>query len=350
MNIMGSSRVVKYIRFAASLLYARLFNQRIPLFVTLCVTNRCNLRCVYCYADCGSQERKEFTTREICDIVDHLCSLGMRYISLNGGEALLREDIDQVVDHINQKGILCQITTNGLLVEKKIEVLRKVDAITMSLDGGRIENDRNRGAGVYDHVMKAMKVLRANKMRFQTSMVLTKNNVDSVKEALQLAQQLDFQVLFSPLRVEDSPDKELGLDDARLKETVRQIIGYKDAGFPVFFSRDVYQQFLDWPFSYNRLNVFKATDGFFEGDVCYLKQLSCHIESDGSVYPCIVLAKKVKVSSFLDVGIKQCFDQQQKLSCQACWNFCCNDWNHVLSLRPRAWWNVLGIIKRRFTN
>jgi len=339
--------MIKYIRFASALFYARIFRKRIPLLVTLCLTNRCNLRCTYCYEEYYDRNHQEPSTKQLLDLIDTLFRMGTRYISLNGGEALLRKDIEQIVDKIKSKGILCHLSTNGLLVYSKIDILRKMDSIAISLDGGRESNDKNRGSGVYDQVIQAFETLSRAGIHFHTHTVLTKNNLQAIEEVLSLAVKFGFKAQFSPLRQEDSPDKTMALDDADLRSVVQRILDAQKQGLGVFFSREAYLRVLNWPFPYATYSVSQKHKDLIGYGRCYLKDLSCHIEANGFVYPCIVLVNKSKPLNVWEDGFEAVWDSLGKISCEACWNVCCNQMNLVFSLRPLVFYNIISIISTR---
>lgn len=337
----------KYIRFALALFYARLFRKRVPLLVTLCLTNRCNLRCVYCYADYYPRNHQEPSTKQLLDLIDTLWRMGTRYISLNGGEALLREDIEEIVDRVTSKGMLCHLSTNGLLVGQKINVLRKVDSVTVSLDGAQRSNDKNRGTGVYGKVMQAIEVLSKEGIDFHTHTVLTKTNPDAIEEVLSLAKKFGFKAQFSPLRREDSPDKEIALEDHDLRSVVGRILDAQKEGYPVFFPEEAYRRVLNWPFPYSTYSVSQRSKVLKAYGQCYIKDFSCHIEANGFVYPCIVLVNKSKLLNVWEEGFEAVWNSLAETPCEACWNVCCNQINLMFSLRPFAFFNVVSIISHR---
>ena len=127
----------KYISYSKGIIKGHFLNKNIPLNITLCVTNRCNLRCIYCYEEYYDRNHKEFTTQEILSLIDELVSMGTKYISINGGEPLLRNDIGIIVDKIKEKNILSHISTNGLLIKNNISVVRKFNSVAISIDGGK---------------------------------------------------------------------------------------------------------------------------------------------------------------------------------------------------------------------
>jgi len=74
-------------------LKARTLGRRIPLYVGFFITQKCNLNCIYCFPDSPNRKNEtEFSTEEIFRIVDELYAMGTRYITILGGEPLIRKD------------------------------------------------------------------------------------------------------------------------------------------------------------------------------------------------------------------------------------------------------------------
>jgi len=340
--------VMNYMAYMKEIVKGRLANKKIPILVTICVTNRCNLRCRYCYEEYYERNHREFTTDELLGLIDELAEMGTKYISVNGGEALLRDDIEVVVDKIKERNMLCHLSTNGLLVKNKIPVLKKIDSLAISIDGDRESNDSNRGANTYNRIIEAIECLNENNIKFHTHTVLTKNNKNAVDEMMVLARRYGFKTQFSTLRMEDSPDKTIGLDNDEMRAIVTKILDYKKAGFPVFFSSGAYKYFLDWPFSYDRQTIKGKLPENYKPIECYIKRFACHIEANGFVYPCIVLVNKFKALNFLEVGFKKAWESLSDNDCKACYNICCNDLNLTFGLKPRSTWNAIKIVMNRF--
>ena len=107
----------------------------------LSVTDRCNLRCVYCmpeaeYVWLPREDVLHF--EEIARLVDAFLALGVDRLRLTGGEPLLRRDLASLVAMIANKPGLndLSLTTNGILLEGQIDGLRSAGLrrITVSLD------------------------------------------------------------------------------------------------------------------------------------------------------------------------------------------------------------------------
>ena len=181
------SSLIKYVRFFLAIVKGHITKKRVPILVTLCVTNHCNIRCKYCYGEFYDSKEKDFKKEEIFALIDELSAMGTRYISINGGEALLRNDIEEIVDKIREKNLLCHISTNGTLVKRRLSAIRKIDSVAISIDGKRESNDLNRGAGTFDQIIEAIKLLKREGIHFHTHTVITKHNKDTWEEVIDLA-------------------------------------------------------------------------------------------------------------------------------------------------------------------
>jgi GTP 3',8-cyclase len=108
------------------------------------VTDRCNFRCVYCMpkevfgSDYQFLERKEILTfEEIARGARIFAGLGVEKVRLTGGEPLVRRNLEQLIEQLARiPGLDLTLTTNGSLLERKAEALRKAGLrrITVSLD------------------------------------------------------------------------------------------------------------------------------------------------------------------------------------------------------------------------
>jgi len=71
-------------------------NLGLPLSVHLDFTYRCNERCVHCYLD--HDDHGVMTTAEIFDVFAQLADAGVFFLTLSGGEVLMRRDFFEIVE------------------------------------------------------------------------------------------------------------------------------------------------------------------------------------------------------------------------------------------------------------
>ncbi len=110
-------------------------------YLRVSVTDKCNLRCVYCMPESGLPwlPRDEILTyEEIRDIVRAAASVGVRSIRLTGGEPLVRRDLHRLVSAIAAVPGIDDIalSTNGLLLEDQLPALAAAGLrrVNVSLD------------------------------------------------------------------------------------------------------------------------------------------------------------------------------------------------------------------------
>ena len=121
-----------------------------------------------------------FLLVEIFKIIDDLAILGTRRINLVGGEPLSRSDIGDIINYITEKNIQCALTTNGYLVPAKLEYVKKLNVLCVSLDGEKIENDANRGEGSFEKAFNAIMTAKEHEIPVQVACVITKKNLYSI--------------------------------------------------------------------------------------------------------------------------------------------------------------------------
>jgi cyclic pyranopterin phosphate synthase len=116
------------------------FNRPID-YLRVSVTDKCNLRCVYCMPETGLAwlRRDEILSyEEIVEIVSAAASVGVRTIRLTGGEPLLRRDLARLVEAIARVDGIEDIalSTNALLLEEQLPALVSAGLrrINVSLD------------------------------------------------------------------------------------------------------------------------------------------------------------------------------------------------------------------------
>ncbi len=112
-------------------------------YLRVSVTDRCDLRCVYCMKEkMQFLPRKDILTlEEIERLCDNFIDLGVEKIRLTGGEPLVRNDIIKLIERLNYKKNTTNLkeitlTTNGTLLKRYAKQLKEsgVERINVSLD------------------------------------------------------------------------------------------------------------------------------------------------------------------------------------------------------------------------
>lgn len=119
-----------------------------PVHVVWELTLQCDLGCRHCGSRAGRARAEELTTEECFAVVDQLAELGVREITLIGGEAYLREDWTEVARRIVARGMQCTMTTGARqLSADRVRAAEAagVAAISISIDGLERTHDLQRG-------------------------------------------------------------------------------------------------------------------------------------------------------------------------------------------------------------
>ncbi|MDD2371861.1 MAG: GTP 3',8-cyclase MoaA [Firmicutes bacterium] len=110
-------------------------------YIRISITDRCNLRCVYCMPEEGVELLKHqdmMSFEEIYNLIKALVPLGIKKIRLTGGEPLVRQNIEELIKMIRSIPEIEDITltTNGILLEEMADGLKQagLSRVNVSLD------------------------------------------------------------------------------------------------------------------------------------------------------------------------------------------------------------------------
>jgi cyclic pyranopterin phosphate synthase len=94
-----------------------------PRSVDVAVTARCNLRCLGCRYGRDFMPGAELSLPLVRDLLDDAAEAGLWSVRLYGGEPLLHPELPAMVAHACARGLQVYVTTNGLLLERRIDEL-----------------------------------------------------------------------------------------------------------------------------------------------------------------------------------------------------------------------------------
>ena len=97
----------------------KLIEQRVPIGGALELTARCNLRCVHCYLG-HDRPAGEMPAGQVCRLIDEMTAEGCLWLTITGGEPLVRSDFPEVYLHAKRKGLLITLFTNATLVTRDL--------------------------------------------------------------------------------------------------------------------------------------------------------------------------------------------------------------------------------------
>lgn len=170
-------------------------NKRIPLSGGIELMSTCNLRCVHCYEE-SSRWKKNLDTESIKAIVDQAVEMGTLSFFLTGGEAMLREDFNEIYTYIRRKGVLVTVFTNGTTItEEKIKLFQEYPPLLLdiSIYGASEETYQKvcRTKGAFDRLIRCLSLLKKNDIPFTLKTVLMRENVQDLAAMRSIAERFD---------------------------------------------------------------------------------------------------------------------------------------------------------------
>lgn len=282
------------------ILRAKLRGRPRPFFVQYSLLNRCNARCVYC--DLPSHPDEAWTAADHQRVIREFGQLGSVRIKFLGGEPLLHPDLGTLVDEVKRQGMRAAIVTNGFLIPDRLDIIRRLDEIIISLDGREPVHDAQRGNGTWKRAMRGIEVCAANGIDFFISAVVTRGSVGEVDWLIETARRfgtlVNFQVVHhQPLIYPNAKDWKPG--DREIRALLRRIIDAKAAGAPVLFSEHSHHKALAWP-DYTVERVERPG----EISPCTAGRYFVHLEADGRLYPCFQHVERFPAKNVFRDGVQ----------------------------------------------
>ena len=150
------------------------------------ITRACNLKCIHCYNDSGSDKSSnDITTQKAKAVLDDLADFGVPSVLFSGGEPLMRPDLFDLAQYANKSGLRTVISTNGTLITVDKAARIKdcgISYVGISLDGiGKI-NDNFRGVdGAFEKAVQGIKNCIHVGVRVGLRLTLTRRNVQDLE-------------------------------------------------------------------------------------------------------------------------------------------------------------------------
>ncbi|SFL51420.1 12,18-didecarboxysiroheme deacetylase [Desulfomicrobium norvegicum] len=161
------------------------------------MTQRCNLKCVHCYAHAvePSNHKDPISTDQAKAMIDDLAKFGAPVILFSGGEPLVREDLVDLAKYATSTGMRAVISTNGTLITKaKARELKEVGLsyVGISLDGAEAVHDQFRGVtGAYKLALKGVENCQAEGLKVGLRFTINKRNAAEIPHLFDLVESLE---------------------------------------------------------------------------------------------------------------------------------------------------------------
>jgi radical SAM protein with 4Fe4S-binding SPASM domain len=180
---------------------AKALKLNIPLSVQLDLTYRCNERCIHCYLD--HDDHGEMTTAEIKDLLDQMADAGVFYLTISGGEIMMRRDFFEILEHARARTFSIKLKSNGVLIrEKEAQHLRAlgVESVQISIYSHRpeVHDAITKMPGSLRQSIEAVRLLRKEGLRVTLANVLMTENAQDYPGVRALAAEVDAKFTMDP--------------------------------------------------------------------------------------------------------------------------------------------------------
>ena len=272
---------------------AKALQMNIPLSVQLDLTYRCNERCIHCYLD--HHDHGEMTTAEIKDLLAQMADAGVFYLTISGGEILMRRDFFEILEYARLRTFCIKLKTNGILIRKKeadrIKALG-VESVQISIYSHvpEVHDAITKLPGSLAQSIEAIRRLRAHGIHVIMANVLMVQNVHDYAGVRALAAELGAQFIMdptiTPMMDGDRSILNLNVDEAALREVFRNesLVGGNIEEFcapPLGPGEDEMDQL-----------------------PCSAGHTACYVSPYGDVYPCVQFplpSGNVRRMKFVDI-------------------------------------------------
>lgn len=259
-----------------------------PLYVRIKPTNRCNHRCYYCsYNDLKLYLRKkvdftdEIEYKTLASTIDELAEIGVKAITLSGGgEPLVYNKINNIMERVVNHGMDLSIITNGQLVKgKTADILSKSKWVRISLDSHTKElfSDIRRipeknFLKLVDNINNFVDI-KDKKCELGMNCVVHEKNKDYIYDIAKFSKKLGFNHIKYAARItKDVMEYHKPFKQSVIDQITKAQLELNDKSFRVI---DKYSDHFDFSAVYNRTY-----------SKCYIMQIVPIVAADGNVYMC----------------------------------------------------------------
>lgn len=278
-------------------------------------TYRCTCKCVFCDRWKKGPQRvaEELGHGEIKKLIDQAYDIGIRIISLSGGEPLLKEGLLPLMQYAKSKGMITQINTNGTLISKKniLEVLKCFDIILVSIDS-LDEQSHDTIRGVKSTFRKALKTIfllkKHSKNNFVgVSSVLSGKNIDEIIKINKFFMGKQIPTFFQPIHNNPgnlfnvSNDEYLHFEPESRKKFKKIIKNYL---YPNKLIKYMYRNYFS-----KALDFIIDPISTFNQFTCFAGSYSLFVDPYGDVFPCDI--HRVKIGNIREESLKNIFKSKK---------------------------------------
>ena len=247
----------------------------LPLSVQLDVTYRCNERCVHCYLD--HDDHGEMTTAEIKDVLDQVAEAGVFFLTLSGGEVLMRMDFFEIVEHARALLFDVKIKTNAFMIrepeaDRILDLGVRVVQVSIYSHRSEVHDAITKLPGSLQRSIAGIRLLQSRGVKVIIANVLMQQNLSDYAGVKVLAEELGAGYTIDPTITP-------------MMDGNRSIVALGIGG-------DDLQQVFRNPELVGNVDEFcapppKVDEGVLHDVPCSAGHTACYISPYGDVFPCV---------------------------------------------------------------
>lgn len=186
-----------------------------PIYVVWELTLKCDLACRHCGSRAGPARPDELSVEEALDVVRQLSGLGVKEVTLIGGEAYLFDGWTEVIRAIRQHGMQSSLVTGGrgfTLERAKTARAAGLQTVSFSIDGDEQTHDHLRGVkGAYRAAVEGFAACRSIGLPFSVNTQINRLSMPHLPQVFELlsnagAHGWQLQLTVPGGRASDEPD------------------------------------------------------------------------------------------------------------------------------------------------
>jgi MoaA/NifB/PqqE/SkfB family radical SAM enzyme len=281
-----------------------------PFSASFAVTNKCNLKCVYC--DLPNIKTQELSLEEIETLFQVLKKMGVKRLGIFGGEPLVRKDICAILELAKKYEFFISLNSNLLLYDRYRDNLDIVDYFFTSIDGTPEKHQKNRGKQKFEIITNAIEDIVSRGKKVTIICVITDSDKESVDYVIDLAKKTGADVHFQQENYDSycagrvAPDE---LENEKIRDTWRYILSLKKKGAPITSSYNYLKFIIGW-------HNYKQSSYYDENIKCMAGSGFISIDPTGTAYPCIFVQGKFEGVNLLKEDWQKVFNK--KTPCTTC--------------------------------
>ncbi len=170
------------------------------------LTNRCNLRCIYCHHEGETRHiSSEMTASTITNIVKASKTFGINRVKFSGGEPLMRDDFENIIEALPELKDI-SATTNGIYLASRAQSLAEsgLSRINISLPSLSPEKYRKITGGDISRVLAGINAAVECLAPVKLNMVLLKGiNDNEIKKMMDFIREYEGKVILQLIELMD---------------------------------------------------------------------------------------------------------------------------------------------------